>query len=473
LSQEFTEVFKKCIQTFNSYIWTPIYVMLFVIGIYFTFRTNFMQFRKFKFVIENTLGKVFKKSDKSKENSSGISSWQAVTTALGSTIGTGNIVGVTTAIVTGGPGSIFWMWLFAAIGMMTKYSEIVLAIKYREKNKAGEWAGGPMYYMKNGLHWNFYGKISAFLLAVGAITAGFLVQINSIALSLNDFGMPKITSGIIFTIVVGLVIIGGVKRIGSFAEKVVPFMGILYIVGSLAIILFNIRAIPAAFVSIFKDAFAFKKAAGGFIGYSISSAMHYGIARGTSSSECGLGSAPVVHAAANVDHPVKQGIYGILEVFFSSFVICTATALVILTAGVYNSNTYDAALSASGIEGLNGLDNAVTIVAKSFSSVLGNKLGSMFLTTSIIFFSVTTIIGWGYYGIAAVEFLWNKKVSFVYKIICLASLIVGSVLDVNLIWELCDTTNALMTILNLIAVIALSPVVLSLTKEFFSNKANN
>jgi len=462
-------LFEKLLSEFNSVFWVPIYILLFIIGFSFSIRTNFLQFRKFFYVISHTLGKAFKKS-KSKEGA--ISSWQAVTTALGSTIGTGNIVGVTTAIVCGGPGAVFWMWFIAAFGMITKYAEVVLAIKFREKNKDGEWSGGPMYYIKKGLNWKFLAGLMAFLLSLAAITSGCLTQINSIATSLYDaMKLPRLATAIIFVIIIGLVIIGGVKRIGAFAEKIVPFMGVLYILGSLVVLIANYQNIPEAFASIFQDAFKLKSTAGGFAGYGIASAVHYGIARGTASSEAGLGSAPVVHAAADVSHPVKQGFYGILEVFVSSFIICTSTALVVLTAGIYDKNIYNKVLLSDGIAGLNSLNDAVAVISKSFSSVLGNSLGTIFLVSSIIFFSITTIIGWSYYGATSIEFLWNKKAAFIYKIIFLCFIIVGAFLNINIIWELSDITNGFMTIINIIALIGLSSTVIMLTKDFFNKRA--
>ncbi|MDR1150717.1 MAG: amino acid carrier protein [Clostridiales bacterium] len=453
----------------NQKIWIPVYILLFVSGFYFSVLTNFLQIRKFFYVLKNTLGKIFENNKKIEKNS--LSQWQALATALGSTIGTGNVIGTTAAIITGGPGSILWLWIFAILGMITKYAEILLALKYREKDEKHGYSGGPMYYIRNGMKKNKLAFIFALILILSSLNIVNL-QINSIALSIKDLtGIENYISGLFFAFLVGLVIVGGVKRIGSFSDKAVPFMVIIYFLGAIFTIFTNIDKIIPAFALIFSDAFKFKTAGSGLLGYTISSAIHYGVARGGQSCEAGLGTAPIVHATAEVDHPVKQGIYGILEVFVSSFIICTMTALVILTTGIYNRNVYDIVLSKSGIAGLNNLDNAVTLVSKSFESAMGLKLGGLFLSITIIFFSITTIIGWALYGEKAVLFIFNKKkYVFIYKIIFLTTIIIGSISNINFLWEINDISNALMFILNLIALISLRKIVIDITKSFFNKK---
>ncbi len=448
----------------STMIWTLLYFLLFGLGIFFTVKTNFFQVRKFKFMFQKTIGIIF---DKKHSNVKGaFTPWQAVTTSLANTIGVGSIVGVSTAIVAGGPGSVFWMWVISFFGMMTKYAEIVLALKFREKNAKGEWCGGPMYYIKNGLKFPILAYLFAIFLTMVAFTTGNIMQVNSIALILKDY-VPNLFTGVTIAFVIALVVIGGMQSIGKVTAKLVPIMGLLYIVGSVFAIIVNIRYVPSAFVSIFQEAFKLKSFGGGVLGYGIFAAMHYGIARGTSSNEAGVGTAPIAHAASNLNEPVEQGLYGILEVFVSSFLICTFTALVILTGHVYDKVVYSNAIFKFGLNGLKNLDNGGVLTAKSFASAMGMPMAKIFITLCIIFFAISTIIGCFYYGLKAVEFLFGNKLIGIYKIIFLASILIGSVIDINLVWELCDITTGLMTISNLIALIFLAPIVLAETEKYF------
>ena len=454
----------------SNIIWTPLYFLLFGLGIFFTFKTNFLQIRKFLFMLKTTFGKLFamKKSD----TVGAFTPWQAVSTALASTIGTGNIVGVSTAIAVGGPGAVFWMWVIAFFGMMTKYAEIVLAIKYREKNSKNEWCGGPMYYIKNGLQKPALAILFAIFTMFGAFVAGNITQINSISFIVNDYtGVPRFVTGMIVAVIIGLVIIGGMKSIGRITESIVPLMSLIYVLGSVFTLIVNANKIPQAISDIFIEAFNFKSFGAGAIGYGIFSALHYGIARGTTSSEAGIGSAPIAQAASNLKEPVEQGLYGILEVFISSFVICSLTALIILTGNVYDKSLYGNTLCKFGIDGLKNLDQGVLLTAKSFASAMGLNIANLFITLCIIFFAISTIIGWFYYGEKACEFIFKTKSINTYKYVFIFVILLGSLFDVNLVWELSDIINGLMAIPNLIGLVLLSSVVLNETNKYFNKRS--
>lgn len=459
----------RILAVISNIIWMPLYLLLFGLGIFFTFKTNFFQLRKFLFMLKTTFGKLF--AQKKSAHDGAFTPWQAVSTALASTIGTGNIVGVSTAIAIGGPGAVFWMWVIAFFGMMTKYSEIVLAIKYREKNADNEWCGGPMYYIKNGLHKPILAIIFAVFTVFGAFIAGNITQINSISFIVNDYtSVPRFLTGIIVAIIIGLVIIGGMKSIGKITESIVPLMSLIYVLGSIFTLVVNAKRIPTAICDIFVEAFRIKSIGAGALGYGIFSALHYGIARGTTSSEAGIGSAPIAQAASNLKEPVEQGLYGILEVFISSFVICTLTALIILTGNVYNKNVYEDAMINSGMAGLKNLDQGVLLTAKSFASAMGLNIADLFITLCIIFFALSTIIGWFYYGEKAYEFISKGKWLKIYKYAFIIVILIGPLFEVNIVWEMSDIINGLMAIPNLIGLVLLSKVVLYETKKYFGEK---
>ena len=378
--------------------------------------------------------------------------------------------GVTGAIILGGPGAVFWMWVSALFGMVTKFSEVTLAVKYRERNEKGDWCGGPMYYIKNGLgpKWKWLGTVFAVLGAIAAFGIGNIAQVNSIAdsvksvaIAFNEDAANKemlicLITGICVAIFVALVLLGGVKRIGQVTEKLVPGMAVIYIVCALVVVFANLSAVPGVFASIFKGAFNPAAVTGGAAGMSIKLAMTKGVGRGVFSNEAGLGSAPIAHAATSEKNPVKQGLYGIFEVFMDTIVICTLTALVVLCSG-----------AADGNYGNNAAAGVSTTVA-GFSSVFGAKAGSVILAVGLLLFATSTILGWALYGTRCAEFLFGSKIIRPYQIIFCLVVVAGAVADLTLVWDISDTLNGLMSIPNLIALLLLSPVVIKLTREHFA-----
>ena len=398
-----------------------------------------------------------------------ITPFQAVTTALAATVGTGNIAGVTGAIVLGGPGAVFWMWISALVGMCTKYAEVLLAVKYRERNEKGEWVGGPMYYIKNGLgkRFKWLGTIFAVLGAIAAFGIGNISQINSIADSVNQVAQAfnpasadakntiALVTGIVIAIFVALVVIGGVKRIGQVTEKLVPFMAAIYIICAVIVVIAHASAIPAVFGMIFTGAFNPSAVVGGAVGITIRLAMTKGVGRGVFSNEAGLGSAPIAHASSSERDPVKQGLYGIFEVFMDTIVICTLTSLVVLCSGV-----------AEGHWGEGDLAGAKTTIA-GFSTVFGPKFGASLLALGLLLFATSTILGWSLYGTRCIEYLFGHKAVKPYQVLFVIVIVLGAVADLTLVWDISDTLNGLMAIPNLIGLLLLSPVVIKVTKDYF------
>ena len=438
----------------NNIVWGPIMLTLLIgTGLFISIKTNFLQFRKFKYMLKNTILGMFSKNQHQKEDS-GVSSFQAVATAMAGTIGTGSIAGLATAIVSGGPGAVFWMWISALLGMVTKYSEIVLSLKYREKNKEGKWVGGPMYYIKNGLNTKWLAALFAIFAMIACLGTGNATQSNSIAVALESaIGITPYITGIVLTVIATAVILGGMRRIASVNEKLVPFMAMFYVVCSVLALIVNIEKVPAAFALIFKEAFNFKAAAGGTAGYGIMLAMHYGFSRGVFSNEAGLGSAPIAHAASSTKSSVQQGLWGMFEVFFTTIVICTLSALVILTTGIWESGTVQGA--------------ALSIA--SFNLVLPGA-GGIIVTLATVFFALSTILGWAYYGEVSMEFLSHnsKTAVWIYRVVYILFVFVGAVGNLNLIWSISETMNGLMAIPNLIGIIGLSKVIKAVTIEHFS-----
>lgn len=439
----------------NSYVWgPPMLVLLVGTGIWFSLRTNILQVRKFGYTMSQTLMKIFDKPETSGADGD-ITPFQALATALAATIGTGNIAGVATAIALGGPGAIFWMWVSAFFGMMTKFAEVVLAIQYREKNQEGSWVGGPMYYIEKGLGMKWLAVLFSIFGALAAFGIGNMVQANSVAAALEaTFNVPPLYTGIFLAVAAGLVILGGLKRIASVTEKLVPIMAVFYIIGASIILIINIGGLPNAFALIFKHAFTPTAAVGGFAGALVMDGMRRGIARGVFSNEAGLGSAPIAHAAAQTDHPVRQGLWGIFEVFADTIVICTLTALTILSTGVWTGGLSGAALT-----------------TEAFNTGLPGNSGGIIVAIGIFFFAFSTILSWAYYGEKCAEHLFGSKVNKFYRILWLPAIIVGSLGSLTLVWDVADTLNGLMAIPNLIGLIGLSGVVFKLTKEFFATKA--
>lgn len=458
--QNFIGIVEKVNGAVNGFVWGPVMLTILIgTGLFLSIRTGFAQFRHFGYAIKNTIGGLFGKEQHNKDES-GVSPFQAVATAMAGTIGTGSIAGIATAIVSGGPGAVFWMWISALLGMVTKYSEIVLSLHYREKNKRGEWIGGPMYYIKKGVKNKWLGKILAALFAIFAMCAclgtGNATQSNSIAGALQlTLGVPEIITGVVLTVIVAAVILGGMKRIASINEKLVPFMAVFFVICSLLAIIINIKQVPQAFSLIFKEAFNFKAAFGGAAGYGIMTAMRFGFARGVFSNEAGLGSAPMAHAASSAKNPVDQGLWGMFEVFFTTIIICTLSALTILTTGIWESG---------------GISGAPLSIA-SFNAIIPG-IGGVIVTLATVFFALSTILGWAYYGEVSAGYLTNnnKKVVVAYRIVYVVMVFVGAVGSLDLIWSISETMNGLMAIPNLIGLIALSGVVSKLTKDYFNEK---
>lgn len=440
------------INTFiHDIVWGwPGIILIVGTGIYLTVRTNCFSIVRIGYVLKNTLMKMFVKEDKGKGE---VSAFQAVSTALAATVGTGNIAGVATAIATGGPGALFWMWIAALFGMTTKFSEVVLAVHYRETTPDGRYVGGPMYYIQNGLHQKWLAKIFAFFGALAAFGIGNLTQSNSIAEALDiSFGANRLVVGIVCAVLTGIVVIGGIKRIGQVTERLVPFMAAFYIIGALIIVISNITHLPAALALVVKSAFTPVAARGGFIGSTVMIAMRYGVARGVFTNEAGLGSAPIAHAAATTDHPVRQGLWGVFEVFIDTIIIAPLTGLCIIITGVWDS----------------GL-TSVSLTNEAFNSVIPTY-GGWIVSIGLMLFAFSTILGWEYYGERCCEYLLGSKINMAYRIIFVPFVVIGSVGGLTFIWDLADTLNGLMAIPNLIGVIFLSPVVFKLTKEFFAKE---
>jgi len=456
----------------NGVVWGTFgIVLLFAAGIIMTVVNKGFQFTHFAHWMKKTIGAIFKDkkitAHTAKENRA-ISQFQSLCTALAATIGTGNIVGVATAIVLGGPGSIFWMWIMAIFGMMTNYSENVLGIYFRRKGANGEWHGGAMYYLKDGLGgykgFKHIGTVLAILFSVFCLLASFgignMSQVNSIAGNMESaFSIPTWISGIALVIIASIVILGGLKRVASVTEKLVPFMAIIYVIGALIIFFTHIGAVPVVFKAIFKGAFAAKSAAGGIVGYGLQKAITWGFKRGAFSNEAGLGSSVMVHSSSNVKEPVRQGMWGIFEVFADTIIICTLTAFAILSTGVVDLET---GLMISSNEG-SGL------VGEAFATVFGS-FGPKFIAIAILLFAFSTVLGWSHYGATAWQYLFGEKTQIIYKIVFVVMIYFGSTMSLSLAWDLSDTFNGLMMIPNLIGVIALCPLVAKITKNYVDRK---
>ena len=456
----------------NGIVWGPAgLALLFCTGLIMSLRTGFFQFGHFGYWMKNTIGAIFTNKNvtahTTKEDMA-ISQFQSLCTALAATIGTGNIVGVATAIISGGPGSIFWMWVMAILGMMTNYSENVLGIFYRRKNAAGEWSGGAMYYLSDGLGskkgCKKLGRVLAVLFACFCVLASFgignMSQINSIAGNMNAaFQVPNLVTGILLMVLSALVILGGLKRVAAVTEKVVPVMALFYIVGALTVVLTHVTSIPAAFVSIFKGAFAMKAAGGGVLGYGVSRAITWGFKRGAFSNEAGLGSSVMVHSSSNVKEPVQQGMWGIFEVFADTIVVCTLTALVILTSGFVDLDTGHMLTDVQGS----------ALVGQAFSTVFG-AFGPKFIAVAILLFAYSTVLGWSHYGTKAFEYLFGTRASRGYQLVFVVMVVVGATMKLDLAWDLSDTFNGLMMVPNLIGVLSLSGTVAKITKNYIDRK---
>ena len=455
-------------QVVNDFIWgVPAMVCIIGVGILLSVRTNFIQIRKFPYAIKTTIGRMFKKKE---AGDGAMTPFQAVCTALAGTVGTGNIAGVAGAIAIGGPGAVFWMWCSAVLGMCTKFAEVTLAVHFRQRNQEGDWVGGPMYYIQNGLgkHWQFLAVLYSLFGALTVFGTGNATQVNTIVTAIDSaviqfvhlsdtfISNMNLIIGILVAMIVAMVLLGGVKRIGSVSEKLVPFMAVFYVVLSIGVVVLNYRHLPYVFTSIFEGAFRPEAFTGGVIG-SLFVSMKKGVSRGIFSNEAGLGTGSIAHACADTHKPVKQGMFGIFEVFADTIVICTLTAMVILCSG-----TPVAYGQAAGAE----------LTIAGFTSTYGGW-ASLFTAVALCCFAFTTIIGWGLYGSRFAAFLFKtdkiiKPFFVVYSFVA----ILGATLDLGLLWGIADTFNGLMSIPNLIALLLLSGTVADLTKQYFSKNSN-
>ena len=446
----------------NGVVWGPPMLILLVgCGVLLTIMTKAVQFRKFGYAMKNTAGKIFAKTEAGEGE---MTPFQAMSTALASTVGTGNIAGITAAVTLGGPGSIFWLWVTALIGMCTKYSEVLLAVKYRERNQYGDWVGGPMYYIKNGLGSKFkwLGIIFAIFAALACFGIGNAVQVGNIVSSVNtaitafnpDFAGQTAVNwvlGIVLAVLTAFVLFGGVKRLGSVTEKLVPIMAVIYILMCIIVLVAHASSLGSVFHDIFVGAFTPSGVTGGVVG-SLVLCITWGVKTGVFSNEAGLGSAPMAHATTSETDPVKQGLYGIFEVFMDTIVICSLSGLTILCAGI------DLHIGVQGDTSLN---------AAAFGTVFGMKLGATIIAICLALFAFSTVLGWALYGTRCCEFIFGPKSIKVYQIIFCLVIIVGATMKLTLAWDIADTLNGLMAIPNLIAVIALSGIVVKETKRHF------
>jgi AGCS family alanine or glycine:cation symporter len=434
----------------NGYVWGwPMIVLLLGTGVLLTVLTGAVQFRYLGFALREVLGKL--RQPKSSEPGS-VSPFQAVATALASTVGVGNIAGVATAISIGGPGALFWLWVSGVLGMCTKFSEIVIAMHYREPDASGTMRGGAMYTLKRGLGLGWLGTVFAALVALAAFGIGNMVQANSVADSLRaSFGIAPELTGVAMVVLTAVVILGGIKRIGEVTEILVPFMALLYLGGGLLVLLRFAGEVPGAIALAFNSAFSGAAATGGFAGATMMMALRYGVARGLFSNEAGLGSAPMVHAAARTDHPVRQGLYGIFEVFVDTILVCSITGLVILCTGVWSGGATGAALA-----------------GEAFSVGLPGTAGNLVVTVSLLLFAFSTLIGWSYYGETGVVYLFGTKAAGPYRLLWLVFIYLGAVGSLHLVWDIADTLNGLMALPNLVSVLGSIPLLLRLNRAFFA-----
>ena len=456
----------------NSFVWgVPMLILLVGTGILMTCLTKVFQLSHFGYWMRHTIGSIFTEkhiTEHTEKGDASITQFQSLCTALAATIGTGNIVGVASALIAGGPGAIFWMWIVAFFGMMTNFSENVLGIYFRRKNEKGAWQGGAMYYLRDGLGakkgCKQLGAVLATLFSVFCLLASFgignMSQINSIAGNMEAaFGISPIITGVVLMVIAALVLLGGIKRIASVAEKLVPFMALAYVVGALAVCIINAGNIGPAFAAIFKGAFGMRAVAGGIVGSGVKMALTWGMKRGVFSNEAGLGSSVMVHSSSNVREPVRQGMWGIFEVFADTIVVCTLTALTVLSSGLVDLDTGAVLTDSAGS----------ALVGQAFATVFG-QFGPMFIALAILLFAFSTVLGWSHYGSTAFEYLFGTKSTVIYKVVFVAFIVVGATMNLTLAWDLSDTFNGLMAIPNLIGVLTLSPIVMKITKNYVDRR---
>lgn len=448
------EQIQSFIGLINSYAWgVPMLILILGTGLFLSVGLKFMSIARIPFGF-----RLLWKGRIPGDDAGEISPFNALMTSLSATIGTGNIAGVATAIFLGGPGAVFWMWMTALVGMATKYAEAVCAVRFREQDENGNFVGGPMYYIKNGMgeKWKWLATLFAVFAAIAGFGIGNTVQSNSVADALyTNFGLPQVWTGIIIMILVGLVLVGGLNRISTVAGRLVPAMAVLYILASLVVILMNIDALPSAIGLIFTHAFTPAAATGGFAGAAVWAAIRFGVARGVFSNEAGLGSVPIAHAAAKSKGPVSQGLVAMLGTFIDTIIVCSFTAFAIITTGAWTSGATGAALTSA-----------------AFNIALPG-IGGPIIALALAVFAFTTILGWSYYCERSLQYLFGLKVIMPFRVVWSVAALVGSVLTLEFVWLLADTLNALMAVPNLIALIVLSPIVFKLTKEFFDSNGES
>ena len=450
----------------NTVAWLYIFLPCVMIGgVLLTVRTGFIQFRRFGYAMKNTVGKMFKKMEAGK---GAVTPLQAVTTALAATVGTGNIVGTSQAIALGGYGAVFWLWLAALMGMVVKYSEVTLSIHYRQRDEHGDWVGGPMYYITKGLgpKWKWLAVLFAIFAVLASFGIGNMSQVNSITGSITDainvfFSLSdqaimvvRWILGISMALLIAMILIGGIKRIGSVTEKLIPFMSLLYILVCLIVLICHAQNIPGAFGKIFSAAFAPRAVMGAASGIALKQAIVWGLRRSAFSNEAGLGSAGIAHAAAETPSAVHQGLYGIFEVFMDTIVICSLTALTIIC---------------SGVEINFGVKPGSELIRAAFATVFGEQFSALFVAVALMLFAFSTVLGWALYGSRCIQYLFGGKSIRPYQIVFAIVIVIGCVSPIDVVWDLADTFNGLMAVPNFVAIFALSGVVAKLTKEHFAN----
>ena len=452
------ENFMRIVETvngaINDFVWgVPCLVLLIGTGLYYTIRLGFMQFRHPVFLFKETIVKAFKKKDDDNKAPGELTSFQAAMTSVGAIVGSGNIAGVATAIVVGGPGAVFWMLIAALIGMSTKFAEVTLGVKYREVREDGSVGGGAMHYLAKGLKAKWLGVLFSFLVIPYAFVISAVVDTNTIALAVqSEFAVPTWITGAVLAVAAGIIIFGGIKSIGRASEVIAPFMGGAYILAGLAVVVLNLPQVPAALGQIIRGAFDPAAVTGGAIG-SVFVAMRYGVARGIFSNEAGVGSAAMVHCGAKVDHPVEQGLWGAVEVFLDTVLVCLVSALTVVLSGLWNT----------------GIDGA-ELTMKAFEMLLPGKIGSWICLGAIVLFGFTCLISFYTYAERASDYIFGTKSRFVIKLLWVAMIFIGSQTTLGLAWDLADTINGLMIIPNLIGLLLLSGQVVKLKKEYFADR---
>ena len=446
---QFMDVLKTFFDTLGGWVWGPVMLVFLVgTGVYLTLRLAFLQFTMLPFALKQAFSPNQKNPDGS-EDPGDISHFGALMTALSATIGTGNIAGVATAVVLGGPGAVFWMWITAIFGMATKFGEGVLAVKYRIVNERGEMSGGPMYYIERGLNWKWLAILFALFGTLASFGIGSSVQSNSVAHSIQaSFGIDPMITGIVLTVFTAVVILGGIKSIATASSFIVPFMAVCYVVGGLIIIFMHLDLLGPAFATIFEDAFSGQAVAGGAIG----TVIRYGVARGVFSNEAGMGSAPIAAAAAKTDHPVRQALVSMTGTFLDTIVVCSITGLVLVMGGIYTNGETGAALTTN-----------------TFNLLLPGP-GGWIVTIGLVFFAYSTILGWSYYGEKCAAYLLGERFVLPYRIIYVASVMLGTIASLDLVWAAADTFNGLMAVPNLIALVLLSGVIVKETRDFTAKR---